>query len=326
MKKTILIISRQQDVHVDIIIDKLYKLNCNVFRLNTEDFTSNFSLTLKNNINNELCGTITNLSTNKSIKINDIWRAWYRKPEDFNISKSIQNIEAINFIKKESQQALHFLYNFPGLKWLNHPDDIRKAERKYLQLQVAKKNGLSIPSTIITNDEVEAKKFFNSYPSLICKVLHSIIVTENEPYYSSYTHKIDKSNFYDFLNNINLCPVLFQEYIDKKYEIRSTVVNGKVFSCKIDSQSSEESKIDFRLASNISEIPHESIQLPKYIDDALISITTYFGLKYSAIDLIFNKNNEYVFLEINPNGQWYWIEMLTDMKIADEVISTLLLE
>ncbi len=326
MKKTILIISRKQDVHVDIIIDKLYELNCDVFRLNTEEFTNNFSLTLKNNTNNELNGTITNLSTNKNVKINNIWKAWYRKPEDFNISENIQNTEAINFIKKESQQALHFVYNFPGLKWLNHPDDIRKAERKYLQLQIAKNNGLSIPPTIITNNKIEAETFFNSHPNLICKVLHSIIVTENEPYYSSYTHKINKNNFYNFLNNINLCPVLFQEYIDKKYEIRSTIVNGKVFSCKIDSQSSKESKIDFRLASNISDIPHEQIQLPKNIDNALISITTYFGLKYSAIDLILNKNNEYIFLEINPNGQWYWIEILTKMKISDEIIKTLLLE
>lgn len=101
-----------------------------------------------------------------------------------------------------------------------------------------------------------------------------------------------------------------------------TVVGEHIFAAKINSQLSSESLTDWRAANNI--LPHEKIQLPNELESKCLELNRYFKLNFSAIDFILDTNNEYFFLEINPNGQWAWIEQLLEYPISKAITDILL--
>ena len=109
----------------------------------------------------------------------------------------------------------------------------------------------------------------------------------------------------------------------KDVEIRVTVVGDKVFAAEIHSQVNEEAKYDWRTVSP-RKIPHFVHKLPDEIETACVALTTMLGLNFSAIDLIKKPDGEYIFLEINSNGQWLWIEDITGLKIADAIAEALM--
>jgi len=133
-----------------------------------------------------------------------------------------------------------------------------------------------------------------------------------------YTHKLNAVDFQK-IENVKFVPVLFQEYVPKEIELRMTVIEEDVFSCAIDSQKSERTKDDWR-RYDFEKVPHYSYKLPVDIENKLVDFLKNAGLKFGAFDMILTPNGEYVFLEINPNGQWYWIEKLTGMKITERLV------
>jgi len=119
-----------------------------------------------------------------------------------------------------------------------------------------------------------------------------------------------------------LAPILAQEYIEKKLELRITIVGQKMFTCAIHSQDSEQTRIDWR-RYDFRNVKHLPYQLPEKIKQKLHKLMKIWNLSFGAIDMILTPEGKYVFLEINPNGQWLWIEQLTEMPIS-RVIAELL--
>src|SRR5207249_3343457 len=107
------------------------------------------------------------------------------------------------------------------------------------------------------------------------------------------------------LEKYSLTPSIFQEYIEKEYELRITVVGEKVFAAKVDSQKQDETKIDWRKHKTL----FQQYSLPKEISDKCVELTQKLNLSFGAIDIIRNKEGQYTFLEINPNGQWAWLDI-----------------
>ena len=93
-----------------------------------------------------------------------------------------------------------------------------------------------------------------------------------------------------------------------------------VFSAKI-YPLSEKAKIDFR--TDYNNLKHEIFKLPKDIEKKLLVINKYYNLNYSAVDLIEDKNGNIYFLEINPNGQYLWIEEVLGLPISSAIASFL---
>ena len=64
--------------------------------------------------------------------------------------------------------------------------------------------------------------------------------------------------------------------------------------------------------------------LPEDISMKCVQLVKELNLSFGAIDIIKNIKGEYFFLEINPNGQWVWIENETKLKISHELIKQLI--
>jgi len=317
----ILIITNKLDPHADWVIRLLKRKGIDFARFNTEDFPQKVVVSWEaSEVGFE--GEV-NLPSGKNVILSQVSACWYRRPLPPVVNKQIFTEHSKKFVLEESKEFLSFLWNNMNCFWINHPLDIKRAESKPLQLKFASKCGLSIPRTLITNSPKKAKEFCESCNGLvISKVLGRGEVEYQNDYYFIYTHRLKPEDLKN-LSDIRFAPVIFQEHIEKSVEIRVTIFGEKVFACEIHSQDSEKTKDDWR-HYDFENVKHEVHQLPIEIEKKCLKLVKLLGLKFGAIDMILTPGGQYVFLELNPNGQWLWVEHLVGLPISNALIDLLL--
>ena len=176
---------------------------------------------------------------------------------------------------------------------------------------------MTIPSTLISNHHDSVERFLKQGKHIIKPVHNARIMDEKHPqivYTSEITQAIKKEEA-EF--NINY----LQNKIEKRCDVRATFVRKKCFAVTIDSQRLEETCIDWRKGEHI--LQHTPIKLPRDIQTKCFRLMQRLNLDYGAIDFVLDKQGNYVFLEINPNGQWAWIEHLAGLPISKEIVKCL---
>ncbi|HFT5240796.1 TPA: hypothetical protein ACGTP8_004541 [Yersinia enterocolitica] len=257
------------------------------------------------------------------LPINSFTGAYIRQPKmpDLNIIDTDKE-----FAEREVGETLKSLWRSIGDNiWLNAPHRILRASNKPEQLNIAKSMGFNIPDTYIGTNHEEINSFYEKCcGEMISKAVKHGFNFDGNTARVAATQIIDKTTLAS-LKDYAKIPMIFQKNIAKKYDIRVTVVGESVFATAIESQTHEQTKVDWRL-SDCYKIPLKqyAICLPEHINKLCKEITNKFNLKYSAIDLVLGLDGVYYFLELNPNGQWAWIEQLSIHKIRDSIIDTLL--
>jgi len=199
--------------------------------------------------------------------------------------------------------------------WINNPQCTYEAENRLNQLQLAQRLGFGIPETLITNEMEAAKKFLKRYPkSTIVKVLHHHEINLGQESYRFLTNNIETSHSSKF-NELTYAPVIFQKKIENDSEIRVTVVNNKTFSCRISTIKGKRNFSDLHKIKE-KELIFSEMDLGNKIDKLCIKLNRELGLLVSSIDFIQSKNGELFFLEVNPIGDWNWIEKHTNLPIT----------
>jgi glutathione synthase/RimK-type ligase-like ATP-grasp enzyme len=66
----------------------------------------------------------------------------------------------------------------------------------------------------------------------------------------------------------------------------------------------------------MSDVVYRPIALPEETTIAIRKLMAYYGLRFGAIDMTVANNGDWYFLEINPNGQWAWLDMTAGANIA----------
>jgi len=97
-----------------------------------------------------------------------------------------------------------------------------------------------------------------------------------------------------------------------------TVVGDRVFSAAIESQATDRTRVDWRRYDH-RNTPVTAIELPSDLVRRLQTLVDRLQLSFAAIDLILTPEGEFVFVEVNPNGQYLWIEEATGLPISDAV-------
>ncbi len=321
-KDQILIVTMKLDPHADAVIDELAILGWEVFRLNTEDLCTDYAFCLTQTPRQHRFGEIVD-SFGRVVSIREVHAAYYRKPTDVKPHPQLLEQGAADFSTQEGEEFLRTLYAYPGLTWINNPYAIRRAQIKLPQLQVAADLGFRIPRTLITNDPKQARLFCDQCNNdVICKSLVTTRINSNQGALHTYTHRLTQAEIDQHIDCVRYAPTLIQEWIPKRSEIRATVIGNQVFACEIDSQVVPEARVDWRVVDP-HLIPHRTIALPQEVNHALINFVYQYDLQFGAVDMIMTPEGEFVFLENNPNGQWYWIEILTGMPLA-KAMATLL--
>jgi glutathione synthase/RimK-type ligase-like ATP-grasp enzyme len=126
------------------------------------------------------------------------------------------------------------------------------------------------------------------------------------------------------LSGLSLCPATFQEMIPKALELRATVVGDRVMSASIDSQSSERAANDWRRDGLRLIQDWRPYQLPQEVEEKILRLMDYFVLNYGAVDIIVTPDGRHVFLEVNPAGEFFWLERSPGLPISDAIADVLL--
>lgn len=314
----ILIVSTKFDPHVDILVKSLAERHLSFVRFNTEDYPLKSSLAI----------SFSTTQHREKLKVpnsdlihgDNITSVWYRRPALSEFPKQFSP-QARAFAERETTATIRGLWSLLDCIWVNHPDNNRIAEIKLNQLKRAIQFELEIPNTLVTNNPSEARRFVKSTKNkVIAKPLAGGLIPDDVSPTAIFTSVL-RSKDAQHLTDVRLTPTLFQEYIPKSLEVRVNVVGDKVFAAEIHSQQNLNTLHDWR--HDTLNLPHKVHQLPEDIAQKCLSLVKSFNLNFGAIDMILTPEDRYVFLELNPNGQWAWIEDLTGLPIADALIGVL---
>ncbi|MEN3330153.1 MAG: hypothetical protein V7638_4960 [Acidobacteriota bacterium] len=223
----------------------------------------------------------------------------------------------------ETSAAAHgMLASLKGFR-MDHLHHIRHAENKQLQLQVAREVGLNIPRTLTTNDAQTVRAFAESCENgIVTKILSSFAIYEEGKELVVFTNPVKLEDLED-LSGLSLCPATFQESLPKSLEIRATVVGQRVMSAAVDSQVSARATHDWRRDGLRMIQDWQPYQLPVDVEDKILRLMDHFCLNYGAIDIILTPDGKHVFLELNPCGEFFWLERSPGLPISEAIADVL---
>ncbi|MBI1863265.1 hypothetical protein HYS00_04060 [Candidatus Microgenomates bacterium] len=320
----VLIITSEPDPHADEVIKHLAKKDIEVVRLNSNRLSA--GMFIKYDMPPHRFAII---SGSTSYELVDFRSIWYRKPDfwwDDHEGLSDQDGLALEYKYQETKRLIEnlmFEAEKLGIYTISPLSTIDRARNRTLQLPVAQEAGMKVPASYIGSSIEEIERFVAEHPGAITKPLSSGNVNYGKYSSGFTTAQVDISYMKEHVRDIDY-PIYIQEYIEKQSELRVTIVGSQVFACSIDTQSQPASRIDSRLA-DIYTLPHHKYELPSDIQKACLHLCKKLGLKYAAIDLAITPQAEFVFFEINANGQYLWIEELTNMPISATIASHLAL-
>lgn len=318
----VLIITNKVDPHCDAVVRVFNERGVDFERFNTEDFLNSVKIDWK--LDKQGINGVLDFVGGRKVLLSSVGSCWYRRPEPPNVSKDLFTSQSREFAKDESQTFLRHLWEFLSDKyWINQPLKIRHAESKINNLFIASRMGFSVPRTLVTTNPGSARQFWEHCKgNVITKVIGRGQVEYFEDHYYVYAHRVNDGDILE-LESVKYSPTLFQEYVPKSVEIRVTVVGSQVFSCEIHSQDSLRTKDDWR-RYDFEHVKHAIHDLPQSIQKLCLRLVSELGLNFATIDLILTPDGQYVFLELNPNGQWLWIEDLTGLPISSAIADLLI--
>ncbi|MBN8677664.1 MAG: grasp-with-spasm system ATP-grasp peptide maturase [Chitinophagales bacterium] len=295
----ILIISQEQDYSTSEVIQWLKYYKNSYFRINAEDVIKLKTITISNsNFNN--AKIIKN--NNFVLDLDKISAFWYRRGRINFSSPSLPNVidsdlERIflNHLKDENNILEAYIYFL-----LNRKPHIGSFEtrglNKLIVLNEAQNAGILIPDTWI----LTKKKDFPRIKKVATKCIsESLTARIKQGAFTIYTEKISQNQIPS-----NYFPTLFQVLLEKEADIRTFYLNGKFFSMAIRSQSHKQTSIDFRKYLSQNPSRHFPFKLPNSLEHKISALMKAIGLETGSIDFVFTKKGEFVFLEVNPIGQF----------------------
>ncbi len=318
----LLVITNKFDLACDFFILRLKERSIPFLRLNTEDYGNSFQ------INISLAGYDAsyeiNFADGRLVTNADIKAVYFRQPVSPDAPHDLAESDK-EFSRREAREILRSLWRLINHgKWFNHPKELWLASNKIEQLTIAQRLGFKIPDTCVSMSELTVRNFIESHEGqVVCKAVKHGFLRQGLDVQIATTQRVG-SEFLNQFGNYAQVPMIFQEEIHKAFDVRVTVVGDNVFATAIHSQQHPQTIVDWRLLDlQEFDIEHEAIKMPAHLDELCKQITRYFNLKYSAIDLIKTVQGEYFFLELNPNGEWAWIEQKTGYPIRDAIIDCL---
>ncbi len=313
----LLIVSNSNDFTADFLEKKIRDQGLPVFRFNTDTFpTSNSVLLKSSNKNSEdyLVG-----AGGEKVSLQDITCVWWRRPERIGemVLDKIKDERVKKFTRYQMESGFEELTAVlsGSLNWVNHPDKNKLANSKLVQLRIASRLGFRTPNTLFSNDPCEVRNFFQkNNGKIVYKSIKRPAFIFGDQMVGFYTSTVSENDVCQ-AESVKMAPVFLQETIEKRLELRVTVVGQRVVAASIDSQANKEGVIDWRrLSTEVGQ--WNSFELDSDTSQKCLKLTESLGLKFGAIDLAITQQDEIVFFEINPNGQWAWLEIGSEIPLS----------
>lgn len=321
MNKILIITHTGDNFSIEKVTEYIGRNNCEVIRFDVDLYP----------LQNKLSTTfedgrwITVLETaEQKHRLDDIAAVWYRRA--YNIGNGVKDELDTKFYGAAMGEIRNTLFGFlesVDAYSLGKPSVYRRLDSKEEQLKIAHKIGFLVPETCITNNSEEARKFIRKHKDVIAKMQTGFAIYEDGVENVVFTNVVNEDKLEE-LDTLLYCPMQFQKKIEKKRELRITVVGRDIYAFEIDSQQSEAAKTDWRKDGvNLIDkwVPTE---LPADVEMKISELLDAYHVDYGAIDMIVSPEDEYYFIEINAAGEFFWLDNLTEGNLISKSIADVL--
>lgn len=305
---TTLIISEPQDLHAQRVMEALPRFGAtDVELINFNDFPQRMFLDQHLLATGRDSFALT-LPTGRRLTIETVRAIWWRRPQPYGVPVQGMDPHARQFALSETATAFQGMWQCSECLWINNIIQDAAASHKSWQLHLAKECGLAVPETLITNGPEQARAFWEHCNG---EVIYKPFI---QTFHSWRETRKLKQEELALLGSVKLAPVIFQRLIPGVADLRVTIVGDEVFSAAVDLR-----KVDYQLDVRLNQQAYERHDLPADIQARLLSLMRRLGLEYGAIDLRRTPNGEYVFFEVNPAGQFLFVEHACKLPISESL-------
>lgn len=317
----VLVVGNKLDLHIQRVTDQLASFGVMTCILDPSNANASSSIVSRvSKSRDQLWG---HDAEGTSFSLEAVTAVWWRLKPTFEVPSSEEARLRSEFCAREWRHVFESLEVWlDRAKWLNPRAVDRKVRYKPTQLLLAQNFGFDIPDTMISNDPESVMDFLATHGNE--GIYKPVTWYFTPPDKVLFTNPINTEFISQNALSIKLAPGIFQQRIPKAFELRITVIGKTVFPFRIDSQMQEGAKVDWRRKQ--LDITYELCRLESSFEEQLLSFHHSLGLVYGAYDFIVTPDRKYVFLEVNPGGQWLWIEDKTGCPISTSVAKALLQE
>ena len=305
----LLILTSDQDLTADYLIVELIRHQRPYFRLNAEELSrAKFAFSL-----NDVSTTRSISVGPRALDLDAVEAVWYRRSIHPIANATLTPAERI-FISGELRHLAMGLVLNPQITWVNPIDKVSVAEYKLYQLQVAASLGFQVPRTLVSTDVEKLRSFASGNTTgTICKPIFHGMFFDGLSCHSVYTRRLDVETL--DAASLSGCPVLLQEEIPRVADMRVTFIGQHCFVAEI---RGDVTLVDWRNPGTVVDYAVSCL------DEANIELCrrmlANLGLVYGAFDFIRMPNGNLVFLELNPTGEWAWLEEELKFPMRDAFI------
>jgi len=297
---TIVLLTERADLAADLVVRELQRRGVAHRRINQDDFPTIMHIAADPTGETRWWGPGWDLRSDR------IGAAWYRSP--------LRARRPDPFVDAEAQALLRSTANHDWC-WVNHPDAVATGSDKYWQLQVAPACGLQTPPTVITNRLDAARDHLGDVPVVAKTLAFASAETPDGPV-DVFAQLVDLS--VTDAAEVQAAPCIFQKRIDGT-DVRVTFAGERVLAADI---AVSGGTLDWR-AAPLGEIGYRVMVVPDEVVEGGLALLKRGGLRYGAFDFKRTPDGAWVFLEVNPSGQWGWIEQATGLPITSAIVDVL---
>jgi ATP-GRASP peptide maturase of grasp-with-spasm system len=328
-KSKTLIISEENDSTTEIVIRWIKYFEADFLRINDTSILELDFISI-----DEESEDVQFQFNNKKYCLSDFTSYWYRRGRlNFNFPKIAMSNKMLQkpvsrMLEMENNYILNYIYNYfekrVGIKAIGSIYD--NNTNKMSNLLSARSIGLKIPTSVVATSKNKIIEFFNNKKKIIVKPIYQagFLYEDSNKISTGFTSLISEQEIFELPENIY--PSLLQEYIEKKYELRIFYLNGVCYSSAIFSQLDPQTVVDFRNYNWQKPNRTPPYNLPKNISTKIKKLMDKIGMNCGSIDMIVTPNNDFVFLEVNPVGQFWQVSYpcnyYLEKKIAEFLCST----
>lgn len=300
---TVLVLTRQLDPVADLVVHELNARHTPVVRLDPGDLPTRSAFTAR--LDGATGWTGDWRGQHRDLNLDEVRAIYWRRPSAHRLPPGMPgDVEC--WARAETKTGFGGVLSTLACTWVNHPDRNR-AGTGPRALAAAARCGLRVPRTMVTNDPAAARQFAAGLPGGV--VAYKAIggagpTTREGTTYASWTSKVRVEEITDA---VSASTHHFSEWIDKAHEVRLTAVDDRLFAAEIHTHSAA-AREDFR--RDYAACTYTVCDVPEEIAHGVHRVMTSLGLRYAALDFLVSHAGIWHLCDVNPNGQYGWIESL----------------
>ncbi|WP_326637709.1 ATP-grasp ribosomal peptide maturase [Streptosporangium sp. NBC_01755] len=317
MPNPILVLADRGDWPTDRVVQTLTERGAEVFRMDTAEFPQDMALDARIGAAHSWAGSL--VTAHRGADLGRVRAVYYRTPTAFRFEAGMSGPER-RFAAAQARSGFGGVLTALECRWVSHPVAMSRAEYKPVQLDMARRAGLRIPETLITNRPDAVRSFAEHVGGpIVTKPVASPMLIEGDCLKTVYTRRLTPLMLED-LTGIETTAHLFQAWVPKSHEVRLTVVGERLLAAEIHAGSTTAHE-DWR--ADYGSLRYEVTEVPAEVRTGVLALMNLLGLRFGALDFIVDPYGQYWFLEVNPCGQWDWIQHATGLPISEAIADEL---